>query len=195
MLYKKFKLDFTSDRSKKYSDVKAEKFPLLSDLEDLIIKAQNQIEFANYSNELKTLELRISRFTKQGIYSYLWNKHTNITIDIDKADIVCFNMQQIKKLSESISAAQTFLVISYIESVMFSNRAAKRPFTIKIDEVHLLASKNNLPALAFISEMYKRIRKYNGYICVATQNIKDFTDKDKSIIAETTAIINACQYM
>lgn len=62
-----------------------------------------------------------------------------------------------------------------------------------LDEAHLLIDANFPQPLHFLSQLTKRIRKYQGGIIFTTQNINDFVG-DKTIKKYSEAIINNCQY-
>ncbi|WP_158500780.1 TraG/VirB4 family ATPase [Spiroplasma kunkelii] len=53
---------------------------------------------------------------------------------------------------------------------------------IIVDEAHLAINKDNQVTLNFMYQMTKRIRKYNGALVVATQNIADFVENETILI-------------
>jgi type IV secretory pathway VirB4 component len=91
--------------------------------------------------------------------------------------------------------AQLFLMLKYLENEVRLHKDNNNinPFTIAVDEAHLLIDRKNPIALNFMFQMTKRIRKYNGNLIVITQNINDFVG-DETIKKYSTGIINNCQY-
>ena len=66
------------------------------------------------------------------------------------------------------------------------------PF-ILLDEGYNFIDPDYPVALQFVYLWYKRIRKYEGSIFFATQNLSDIFGNE-TVIAKTTAIVNNSQY-
>ena len=65
---------------------------------------------------------------------------------------------------------------------------------VVVDEAHMFVNPKVPIALEFMKNLAKRIRKYNGKICITTQSIRDFTGFEGDAKALATAVINCCQY-
>lgn len=93
-------------------------------------------------------------------------------------------------MTKKTNAVQLILMLNIIKKEVKENRFKdNNQIVIIVDEAHLAIDKDNPVALNFMYQMTKRIRKYNGALVVATQNIADFVENE-TILKKTTAIIN-----
>lgn len=110
----------------------------------------------------------------KGNKAYLWDSKT--TIDISNNYIV-FEFRDLlaKSAQDAVGTAQMFLVLQYLNNIVLNNRVDNaRYINIVVDEAHLLIKPQYLQVVEFLTEMYKRIRKYNGMMTLITQNVSDF---------------------
>lgn len=123
-----------------------------------------------------------------GNKAYLWDSLTSI--DINNNYIVFeFGELLAKSGTSVIGKAQIFIVLQFLNDIVLNNRKEDhRYINIIIDEAHLLIDEKYLQVVAFMTEMYKRIRKYNGMMTLITQNIGDFYKP--AIVQYSTALIN-----
>ncbi len=143
-------------------------------------------------------------FNKSNLKIYLWkminlNRWNNKTsIDLNNK-IIVFDIHDLS-ISTEIKNVELFLLINFLDNELKKNKLFNEKYSLNnwinivIDEAHLLMNKNNLITLNYISQLTKRIRKYNGILILITQNISDLL-ADKTIELQTSAIINNMQYM
>jgi hypothetical protein len=188
----------------KVKDLKPEDFPIFDDLltliRDKVVEETDPYKKQNY----QTIETYIEKFGTGGRNSNLWNGFSSVKTT---ENFVCFSFRTLLASdNESMANAQMLLVFKFLNAEVIRNRdfnlqyfADKeleedhRRIVVAVDEAHTFINKKYPIALNFILQMAKRIRKYNGMLIIITQNIKDFVGTEE-IAAQSTAIINACQY-
>ena len=122
-----------------------------------------------------------------GTYSFL-NQHTNIT-DLDN-DYLVFDISDLDSSGDKIIGAMMFTIINHIMNIMSENIAQRK--VILIDELWKLVGEGSGQTAAFVKELYKIIRAYNGQIITASQDIQDWKSKDNESVLST--IINNSQF-
>ncbi|MBQ9791694.1 MAG: ATP-binding protein [Clostridia bacterium] len=199
-LYRKFKIDVDTD----VSVLQPEDFPIFDDLMDLIKERLTTEQDNFHLMNLQRVKMFVEKFTTGGRNSNLWNGYTSVKTT---ENFVCFSFRTLLASdNESMANAQMLLVFKFLNAEVIRNRdfnlqyfADKeleedhRRIVVAVDEAHTFINKKYPIALNFILQMAKRIRKYNGMLIIITQNIKDFVGTEE-IAAQSTAIINACQY-
>lgn len=135
-----------------------------------------------------------SKNIKDGAYSSIWDKKTNINM---KNNYIVFELRELlaKGSNNPIVKAQIYLTLQYINNKVLNNRDKfdNRYINIILDEAHLLMDEKYIQVVNFTTEMFKRIRKYNGMMMIITQNIGDF--HKPSIEQYTKALINNAHYI
>lgn len=153
--YKRFDIDWETD----FSKFTAKDFPILADLYDEL-EAVNDPRLADFGAILKTYV--------SGSNSLMFNGHTNVNL-YSKA--VCFDLKDLEDDSD-VQPAAMYNVLSFLwDEITRDNKERKRLY---IDEAHIMADPDNPKAMRFVFNIYKRIRKYNGGVTAATQQIADF---------------------
>ena len=84
-----------------------------------------------------------------------------------------------------------YLLLELLNTAINTNFLKKGYLNIIIDEAHLLLNDTYQSCLLFFINLMKRIRKYQGFLTLITQNVADLvTNNDKKL-----ALINNCQYL
>lgn len=122
-----------------------------------------------------------------GTYSFL-NQHTNIT-DLEN-DYLVFDISDLDSSGDKIIGAMMFTIINHIMNIMSEDIAQRK--VILIDELWKLVGEGSGQTAAFVKELYKIIRAYNGQIITASQDIQDWKSKDNESVLST--IINNSQF-
>ncbi len=181
-----------------FNTLKPEEFPTFDDLIDLIKSEINNSSDKYEKENLSKLENYIGRFAGEGLNSSLWNGKTTLEIN---NDFSVFNFRELlANKNQNIANAQMLLVIRFLEQEIIKNRehnlktGDNKKIIIVIDEAHCFIDEKFPVALDFMYQMAKRIRKYNGSLITATQNIKDFIGRSPEVQAKASALINNCQY-
>lgn len=181
------------------SELKPEKFPTFTDLYNIVL--QKQKDAMGEEGQLsifRVLLMYLKQFVGDGIYARLWNGPTTLNISND------FNVLNFQSLfannNTAIANGQMLLLMRFLNQEVIKNREInktrkhKKHIEIWIDEAHRFINAEFPVALKFMSTMAKQIRKYDGGLIVATQNIADFVGVSEMMRAMATAVINSCQY-
>ena len=192
-VYNRKGIDFQTN----FAKLKAADYPIFDDLNDLIAEKLKTATVDYDVTNLRILSNFVSKFSKNGRDSNLWNGESTLTV---KENFTVFNFQSLLANKNGVIAnAQMLLVLKWLDNEIIKNRefnikhGTNRKIIVAIDEAHVFIDPKYPIALDFMYQLAKRIRKYNGMQIVITQNIKDFVGT-QDIIRKSTAIINACQY-
>lgn len=194
-LYAKFNITDNTDITK----LKPADFPIFDDFRDFVVlKLESGTLDEAETSVIKRLLLYIEQFSDGGIYARLWNGPTTLEI---KNNFNVLNFQSLfMNNNKVVSNGQMLLLMRFLNQEIIKNREynethnANQKIMIIIDEAHRFINPDYPVALEFMSTMAKQIRKYNGSLNVATQNISDFVGVNDNMKAMATAVINACQY-
>lgn len=194
-MYSQCGISDTSDLSK----IKDKDYPTFDTLAKRISEKRKQKNLSAYEQEtLQKLENYISLFVGNGIYARLWNGPT--TLDI-KNDFIVFDFQQLFANSNTeVCNAQMMLLMRLLmrEVIKVKNEneatGKKNRIIVLVDEAHRYISSQYPIALDTLEQFARRIRKYDGALIVATQNIKDFVGSSEEMRTKASAVINNCQY-
>lgn len=132
------------------------------------------------------------------MYSSIWNGPSTLEVE---SPFVVFNFQSIfGAKNQTVANAQILVVMRYLDMQITNIRELNRngsgeiihPFVL-LDEGYNFIDKKYPVALDFVYMWYKRIRKYEGSMFFATQNLSDIFGNEE-VIQKTTAIVNNSQY-
>lgn len=147
---------------------------------------------------LERVNTYIQKFATGGMYSSLWNGPSTLEVE---SPFVVFNFQSIfGAKNQTVANAQILVVMRYLDMQIINIRELNRngsgeiihPFVL-LDEGYNFIDKKYPVALDFVYLWYKRIRKYEGSMFFATQNLSDIFGNEE-VIQKTTAIVNNSQY-
>jgi len=170
MCVEKVYSDFNLDHKKDVEQL-PEVFPTLEDLN----KEMKTIE------KLERVRVIMRPFT-EGQYSSMFNGQTNW--DLNEA----INVLDIHELKEGVKKPMMDLLLKDLWEEVKRDR--DEPVGLIADELWILADKKFPQTMEFVRNMGKRIRKYEGFLMVATQNVSDFIAAGEY----GTAVINNCQF-
>lgn len=153
-----------------------EAFPTLSDWKAVVQKKIKDPEL-EMEAPMRKRYLSIMRPYIEGAYSKMFNGPTNWDFDF-------MTVLDIHELSETVQRPMYYLLLKDVWELIKQDRSQKKGFYV--DEAHLLADEENPLAMKSLQRINKRIRKYGGYLVVATQNLDDFMSVGKW----GTAILN-----
>lgn len=145
----------------------AKDYPILSDLYALIeaeYKGYDAEKYQLYTAELLQEILLGLHSMCQGAESKFFNGHTNVTSD----RFIVFGVKGLMQASQNVKNALLFNVLSFMSDKLLTegNTAAS------IDELYLFLS--NMPAIEYIRNFMKRVRKKESSVILASQNLEDF---------------------
>lgn len=131
--------------------------------------------------EAQDLALSLERYVKgaQDIFSH----HTNVEVENR------FTVFNIKDLGSGLKELGLHICLDHIWNKMIINRARNVRTWIYIDEFHMLMQKPS--AAAYIAQIWKRARKWNGIPTAITQNVEDMlkSEDSRTIINNSSFII------
>jgi hypothetical protein len=147
------------------SALTATDYPTLQDLYELIGKDQTDDPylFDTVRDFYTTLKTYVT-----GMYSELFNGHTNISID---NDLVCYDLKEMSN-NEKIQRILFYNILSHTTYEIMSGD--REPSEIFIDEAHVIADPKVPKAMEFIYFMMKVLRSFNCGITTASQSVEDF---------------------
>ncbi len=163
-LYNKFNIFWNTDISKIPND----KFPILSDLYELIGE-EIKIEKEEIRKQILVNLRGLLRGICIGAESSLFNGIT--TIDTDSS-IICFDTFNLQNASEKVKKAQYFNILTYCWELMSKDKEEKT--MLVCDEAYLLIDPNVLQSIVFLRNVSKRCRKYEGSLVIISHSIVDF---------------------
>ncbi|QJR43769.1 DUF853 family protein [Mycoplasma miroungigenitalium] len=161
------------------------KWPIMNDL-------INELENTRFNSKLEKniYEIPLAKLIKEfkfyfqelTTYKSIFNQQSNTNLD---NKFIVFNVKKLLSQQNQDSAmAQIFLLLKIINTKISINSINKsyHKTILFIDEAHF-ALKDNTPQLReFIIDTTKTIRKYNGSIILATQNVIDISANASKIL-------------
>ena len=145
-------------------------YPIFSDLysttQKIIAKKKDYEFFKKFNDDAISDCLLLINDVSNGSMSLMFNGYTNLP----NADIINFNIQDLATGDSNRTQAYMFNVFTYLNSRMF---AKTKQFAILIDELALLCNTDNVKALQYLKTIMQRIRKYEGILGTATQQLLD----------------------
>lgn len=181
------------------TDFTPDKFPTFDTLKSTLEKEMQNPELTPMRRtNLERVNIYIQKFASGGMYSSLWNGPSTLEVN---SNFVVFNFQSLfGAKNKTVANAQILVVMRYLDMQVINIRELNRngygevihPF-ILLDEGYNFIDPDYPVALQFVYLWYKRIRKYEGSIFFATQNLSDIFG-NAAVISKTTAIVNNSQY-
>jgi type IV secretory pathway VirB4 component len=136
--------------------------PTLNDFREVLLKQEEK--------EAKEIALGLELFTKGSLNTFA--KQTNVETN---NRIICYDIKDLGK--QLLPIGMLVILDSFLNRITRNRKSGKRTY-IFIDEIYLLFKYNN--TATFITELWKRIRKYGGCATAITQNIQDILKRDNS---------------
>ncbi len=178
--YKEKGITETTDVLKLSSD----KFPIMQDLYNVILKKSKKAEMTlrpgekNYYKELSYL----IRSSAIGSDKFLFNGASTIN---PSKDFIVFDTQKLQNMSSNIKSAIYYNVLTYAQDLLTKNKNER--VVLLCDEAHYIIDKRVPESLSLLAKIEKTVRKFNGALWVASQQLIDFLDD--SIKKEGQAIL------
>lgn len=184
-VYKRFGIDERTD----LSTLAATNYPIMSDLYTYIEEVlDNREKFSFYKmiddRDLKILMLLLTSVCK-GSRSPQFNRHTNIP----NSSFINLNIQELLMGSQDNMQAVLFNYFTYFWSVVVSRQSR---VLLGIDELYLLANRDNPAILKYLNSFERRARKYLAGLLIGTQKIMDCLDE--AIVHLTAALFDTPTY-
>ncbi len=151
---------------------KTQDFEKAPTMVDFYHSLQNQVQ-----TEAQYLALALERYVKGSLD--IFSHHTNI--DISNR----FTVFDLKDVGSGLTELASQICFDHIWNKMIENKAKNKFTWIYIDEFHWLMQKPT--SAQYISQIWKRARKWNGIPCAITQNVEDMLKSE-----ESRQVINNC---
>lgn len=158
-----------------YKELKV--MPRMTDFRNYVLEFERQNPSVQLSAFVKSLGL----YTQDGIYG-MFDCYSTVNFDLfDNAPIIRFDIQGIE--DEILRPIGMNIVTNWCWN-KFIKRDLKTKKRLVVDEAWLMLQKNmrgsEYTAL-FLEKCARRIRKYNGSLCCASQNFREFVSRDEGL--------------
>ena len=189
--YAKYGIDYTTT----YDEVKKDGYPTFDDLAEVF----DELEEAEARESDKKIYHKLAKASRDcglsGTYGQLFGRRSNVDVT---SDFVVFDIYELSEAEDNVRAAQLQSIASWLWSLCTQSRKTGQFIRIVYDEVHLFFNAGgtneqaSMSAARFLNSCQKRIRKYNGGLCTATQNLGDILDPSVRRFGE--ALITSSTY-
>lgn len=161
ILYKTKGISETTDTT----TLKSGDYPILEDLFNLIgkDKKENPGIYTKIEDFHTTLEAYV-----YGMYSDLFNGHTNVDVN---SDLVCYDLKSLQN-QDKVQRILFYNILSHTTNHVMENN--EQDTNIYIDEAHIIADPKVPLAMSYVHYMMKVLRSFNAGIITASQSIKDY---------------------
>ncbi|EOH2856098.1 TraC family protein [Campylobacter jejuni] len=193
-----YMLGSSKNQDRALEDEKLIKAKTQAIMEDLFLSKGNTMEVTDIRDELAKVDDQRFRdfadqlrpFCKEGIYGKYFNGPCEFNIEKE------FIITEFKGLEghNDLRDPLIMLLIYHINQLMYMSSDRKSRIQIIIDEAHRFLGKN--PKMDdFIEQAYRRARKYDASVIIATQGFDDiYNAKDGGLSRAGTVIINNSAY-
>lgn len=193
-----YMLGSSKNQSRADEDEKLIKAKTQQIMEELYASKGNEMEVTDIRNELSKIEdqrfkdfaNQLRPFCKEGIYGRYFNGACEFNIEKE------FIVTEFKGLEghNDLRDPLIMLLIYHINQLMYMSSDRRSKIQIIIDEAHRFLGKN--PKMDdFIEQAYRRARKYDASVIIATQGFDDiYNAKDGGLSRAGTVIINNSAY-
>lgn len=165
-LYNKFNIFWETDILK----LKNEDFPIMEDLYKQIVN-KSKDKNNPYAKDYDDLGLYLNDASK-GAGAFMWNGYTTIE---SNAQCVCLDTKDLQDMSDNVKSAQYFNMLQWSWNEIVKNPEER--VLLICDEAYYMVDKNNPHSLAFLRNVSKGARKYEGAIAVISHSVVDFLDE------------------
>ena len=159
------------------ADLREGRYPVMEDLKECFEDLARDAEFEADAEAYRRFARKAEQCCEGGVYGNLWAGRTNVDVT---SDLVVFDVYELMEGEEHIRTAQLFSILSWVWSQACISRATGTFLRVFLDEGHLFygggTSKVSATAASCTNMIQKRIRKYNGGLAFATQQIGDVLD-------------------
>jgi len=159
-LYQKFHIGWDTNVSR----LKAEDFPIFSDLLDLVREKEKEAGQQVYT-DLALLLYDIA----EGSDSFIWNGHTTIS---SHSQMTCLDTNALQETGDNIKRTQYFNLLTYCWEQMSRNREER--VLLICDEAYLMIDEKVPQSLVYLRNVMKRARKYEAALAIISHSVIDF---------------------
>lgn len=165
------KTEYVDENGEKHYDTS--KVPTLLDFQELLASQRDR--------EAKEIALALELYTSGSLDNFA--HETNV--DVSNR----FIGYSLRDVSDNMMTMAMLVIMDSIWNRILRNHRLGKKTWVYVDEAHLLFA--NKTSATFLKTLYKRSRKFNGYITCITQNITDILDNPicKTMIGNSEFLI------
>lgn len=150
----------------------------ITHIRDAIIKNNNDSRFTDFAKQL-------GQYCRGGMYEDWFSGKCEFSMDKDLMGVEFKGVDSHEDLRDPL----VMLLLYHIGKVMYSTDAHKPKIQIILDEAHRFLGKN--PKMDdFIDQAYRRARKFNASMIIATQGFDDIYSADGGLSKAGKVIVN-----
>ncbi len=166
---------FNINRETDLANLDNKDYPILSDLYVTIKDSFNNItRDDDYYSAYKVI-LDFIRELTSGIYSNMFNSHTNIILN---NDITIFNIFEVQNVEDNIKKALYYNLLNFCWEQITNNKKKNENTFLVLDEAHLMLDSRIKDTMITLKTISKRCRKYNANLMIITHSLIDMLDDE-----------------
>jgi TraG P-loop domain len=147
------------------SKLTATDYPIMEDFFNMIKKYKTN--FPDKYEKIKDFHTTLEAYTT-GLYSHLFNGHTNVNVT---SDLIAYDIKDFNN-NEKVQRILYYNLLSHNTYEIMNGDGRLTQFYI--DEAHVIADPKVPLAMQYVYFMMKVLRSFNCGVTPATQSIKDF---------------------
>ncbi len=169
--YTKFKINRETD----FTKLSNEEYPTLNDLYKTINYSFNKIDKNDNYYLMYIVILDFVKELTSGIYSKMFNNHTNVNLD---NDITVFNVSGVQNVEDNIKKALYYNLLNFCWEQITNNKKKNENTFLILDEAHLMLDSRIKDTMITLKTISKRCRKYNANLMIITHSLVDMLDNE-----------------
>lgn len=169
--YSNFKISKETD----FTKLGNKDYPILSDLYRTIKDSFSSIEKDDDYYLTYRVILDFVRELTNGIYSKMFNNHTNINLN---NDITIFNISEVQNVEDNIKKALYYNLLNFCWEQITNNKKKNENTFLVLDEAHLMLDSRIKDTMITLKTISKRCRKYNANLMIITHSLIDMLDNE-----------------
>lgn len=167
--------NFNIERKTSFENLDNKDYPTFTDLYNTL---KNKFNLVSKSDENYYDYKVILGFIKEltsGIYSNMFNNHTNIDL---QNDITVFNIAEVQNVEDNIKKALYYNLLNFCWEQITNNKRKNNNTFLVIDEAHLMLDSRIKDTMITLKTISKRCRKYNANLMIITHSLVDMLDNE-----------------
>ncbi len=167
--------NFKINRETDFTKLNNKDYPILSDLYKTIKTSFISIDKDDDYYLTYRVILDFIRELTSGIYSKMFNEHTNINLD---NDITIFNISEVQNVEDNIKKALYYNLLNFCWEQITNNKRKNENTFLILDEAHLMLDSRIKDTMITLKTISKRCRKYNANLMIITHSLIDMLDDE-----------------
>lgn len=167
--------NFKINRETDFTKLGNKDYPILSDLYRTIKDSFSSIDKDDDYYLTYRVILDFIRELTNGIYSKMFNNHTNISLN---NDITIFNISEVQNVEDNIKKALYYNLLNFCWEQITNNKKKNENTFLVLDEAHLMLDSRIKDTMITLKTISKRCRKYNANLMIITHSLIDMLDNE-----------------